>query len=76
MIASLMQLLPKIESWPEEDQEALLAAAREIEAERTGIYELSDDERAAIEEGIAQADRGEFASSEDVEAIFRRARGK
>jgi hypothetical protein len=35
--------------------------AREIEARRTGIYTLSDDERLAVARGLAEADRGEFA---------------
>jgi hypothetical protein len=30
------------------------------QARRTGIYVMSDDERAAVAKGIAQADRGEF----------------
>jgi predicted transcriptional regulator len=72
MNAQLKHLLKVAESWPEADQEELIAYAREIEARRTGVYELSEDERAAIEEGIAQADRGEFATDEEVAALFRR----
>src|SRR5690606_14027847 len=66
MNAILRHLLETAESWPEEDQKELVAYAREIEARRTGLYMLSDEERAAIEEGIAQADRGEFATDEEV----------
>lgn len=72
MNAQLKQLLEVAESWSEADQEDLIAYAREIEARRSGIYTLSDDERAAIEEGLAQADRGEFASAEEVAALFKR----
>ena len=75
MIADLKRILSQAETWPAEDQAALLAAAREIEAERSGTYVMSDEERAAVEEGLAQAERGEFASEAEVEAIFRRARG-
>ncbi len=75
MNAQLRHLLEVAESWPEADQEELIAYAREIEARRGGVYVLSDDERAAIEEGIAQADRGEFATEEEVAALFERFSG-
>ena len=39
---------------------------REIEARRTGIYKLSNDERIAVGKGLAQADRGEFVPDELV----------
>jgi hypothetical protein len=40
--------------------------ARVIEARRTGIYRIGPDERTAIDQGIAQADRGEFVADEEV----------
>lgn len=61
-------ILQKVQSWPEEDQEELAAVAREIEARRTGVYVLSDDERAAI----AEARKGGFASDEDMTAFWKR----
>ena len=36
--------------------------------------ELDDETRAAIREGLEQARRGEFASPEEIEAIWRRYR--
>ena len=48
------------ETWPLEDQQELAEYAREIEARRTGVYTMSDDERAAVRQGLAEADRGEF----------------
>ena len=60
MNSTLQKLLPAIERWPEEDQEALAEAAREIEALRTGVYSMSSEEEAAVAEGLAQAERGEF----------------
>jgi len=38
----------------------------EIEARRTGLYVMTDDERAAVRAGLAQADRGEFVPDELV----------
>lgn len=68
MNAILRGLLENAESWPEADQKELLAYAREIEARRKGVYVLDEDERAAIEEGLAQADRGELL---EVDEVFR-----
>ena len=60
MVKSLQDALKRAEHWPCEDQEELLEYAREIEARRTGVYGMSEGERAAVHEGLAEADRGEF----------------
>ena len=66
MTKVLETMMRQAERWPLEDQEELAEHAREIEARRTGIYVMSDSERAAVREGLAQADRGEFVSDEVV----------
>jgi hypothetical protein len=38
MISALKDAFQAAETWPEEDQEALVEAAREIEVQRTGVY--------------------------------------
>jgi hypothetical protein len=53
MITALKQMLPRIESWPPDDQQALVEAARAIEAERSGVYHASPKELAAIDRGLA-----------------------
>ena len=60
----LKEVMEQAETWPPEDQEELAEYAREIEARRTGIYTMSDDERAAVQLGLAEADRGEFVPDE------------
>jgi hypothetical protein len=35
-----------------------------------GVYVLSDEEWAAIKVSLDQADRGEFATEEEIEAVF------
>jgi hypothetical protein len=67
---ALSEVLQRAETWPPEDQEALAEFAREIEARRTGVYHLSDDERAAIREGLGEANRGEFVS-EDMDKFWK-----
>ena len=62
----LKEVIEHAESWPVEDQQELAEYAREIEARRTGVYSMSDDERAAVGKGLAEADRGEFVTDEIV----------
>jgi hypothetical protein len=68
------EIVDRILSWPEEDQEEFAQVAREIEARRTGVYRLTDDEREAIERGLADMRQRKFARDEDIAAIFRKAR--
>jgi predicted transcriptional regulator len=75
MIAALKQMPPKIESWPSDDQLALLEAARSIEAERAGVYHASPEELTAIDRGLEEADEGRFATDEAVAAVRARFRG-
>jgi predicted transcriptional regulator len=44
----------------------------DIEEQYVGVCRLSDEERAAVLEGLAQADRGEFVPDEVVEEFFKR----
>lgn len=61
-------VLTAVRSWPEEDQQELVEIAREIEARRTGLYVLNDDERSTI----ASARQGPFASDDEVAAFWKR----
>jgi hypothetical protein len=74
MITSLKNMLTQIETWSSEDQEALVEAARNIEAERAGFYHASDSELAAIDRGLNDIRENRFASREaeaQVRAKFR-----
>jgi predicted transcriptional regulator len=67
MIAKLLKdVLDQAETWPQRDQEELAEYAREIQARRTGVYIMSDEEHAAVRRGLAQADRGQFVADEVV----------
>ncbi|EHK57313.1 hypothetical protein [Allomesorhizobium alhagi] len=72
MNATLKNLLHAAETWTPEEQAELADFARVIEARRTGIYELDEDELAAVEEGLGQADRGEFVTDGDLREMSRR----
>ena len=71
----LKEVFEHAETWPQEDQEELAEFAREIEARRTGIYAMSEDERSAVAKGLAEADRGEFVSDELVAEADKRRDG-
>jgi predicted transcriptional regulator len=70
----MKKLLEEVETWPPEDQDELVAHAREIRARRCGYHSLSEDERAGIERGLADVRTGRFATDEQIATIFRRAR--
>ena len=71
----LKEVIEHAATWPEEDQEELAEYAREIEARRSGIYTMSDDERAMVRKGLAEADRGEFMSDEIIAQSDKRHEG-
>jgi predicted transcriptional regulator len=64
-------LLEQVQSWPKEDQEELAAVAREIESRRSGVYRLSDEERAAVREGMDAARQGDFVPDEEMDEFYR-----
>jgi predicted transcriptional regulator len=65
-------VLESVRSWPQQDQEELVELAREIEARRSGVYVMSDEERAAVQEGLAQAGRGEFVPDDEMNAFWKK----
>ena len=75
MIPATKKLLERVESWPAQDQEELAEYVREIEAGRTGFYEATPEELAAIDEALGQVARGEISSKEEIEAAFAKFRG-
>jgi hypothetical protein len=66
--------LAAISRWPAPRQDE--AAELLLALDRLGgsTYIASDDELAAIDEALAQGDRGEFATDAQVEAAFARFR--
>ena len=72
MTKTAKQLLERVASWPEEDQEELAEVARQIEARRSGVYEPTPEEELAIREGIAELDRGEWVGEEEMRAFWKR----
>jgi hypothetical protein len=68
MNTAVKSILERVAAWPEEDQEELAALALEIEARRSGVYALTDDEKASID----AARRSGLASDDAVAAFWKR----
>jgi len=65
-------MLERVRSWPPERQEDAARLLRAMEAEGHSPYVLSADELADLRMALEEVARGEIASSEDVDAVFRR----
>jgi predicted transcriptional regulator len=66
----LIVLLERAETWSHEAQDKLVRRAIEIERKYAGAYLLDQEERADIREGLAEIERGEIASDEEVYKTF------
>jgi hypothetical protein len=76
MIAELKNLLPRIDGWPSEDQEALVEAACGIEAERMGVCHATAEELAAVDRGLDDVRSGRFATVEAQNEARAKLRGE
>ena len=72
MTKMLKEVLDELKKRPAEEQDEAAALLSTFLASRDDPEELDDETRAAIHEGIAQAERGEFATDEEMDELFRR----
>jgi hypothetical protein len=73
MTKILEQAIARARELPDEDQDAIGAVLLSLTDELPArIGDIDDETRAAINEGIAQARRGEFVPDEEIEALWRR----
>lgn len=68
------QILERVRTWPAERQEDAAAILLEMEQQDSSFYELFEEELAEIEVALEEADRGEFATDEEMKALFDRYR--
>ena len=66
------QAIEKIRELPEADQDLAADLLFALAAKRSEPEELDEETLVAINEGLAQADRGEFVSDEEMAEFFRR----
>jgi hypothetical protein len=72
MSETASKILNRVSSWPQEDIDELAELARVIEARRTGHYDVTPDEAAAIREGLAELDRGEWTDAQAMRTFWQR----
>lgn len=72
MVKELREILERANEWPAEEQAELLEVARGIDARRSGVYKLTDDERAAVAKGKAQARKGKFVSPQKMRSFWKK----
>ena len=67
----LKSLLERVQSWPEEAQDELVAVAKQIENELRGRdYLATREELRIIDAAIAAIDGGEVATEAEIKAAF------
>jgi hypothetical protein len=72
MTKLLEQAIAKLRELPEEEQDALAVALLSVAGGDADDVALDDEARAAIQEGLAQAERGESVPDADIEALWKR----
>jgi hypothetical protein len=68
----LEKALEAVKQWPAERQNAAAEVLEHMDRLATAPYELSPEERADLEEALAEARRGDFASDAEVVAMLAR----
>ena len=74
MTINLKEMFRRAETWSAEDQEKLARIMLEIEAGEHEPYQPTEEDLRAIDEGVAAAERGEFANEDQVAALLARFR--
>ncbi|MDP3646128.1 MAG: hypothetical protein Q8R25_03500 [bacterium] len=72
MTKLLEEAIEKLSQLPKERQNELAKMLIETAALDLQPYKFTVEERVAVEESLAQTERGEFASNEDVAAVWKR----
>ena len=67
MIKVLETAIAKVKDLPEERQAYAAHVLEQIVTDDSAPFQIPDDHRAGVLEGLAQAGRGEFASDEAVD---------
>jgi hypothetical protein len=71
MTTDLKSLLERVQTWPEEAQDELIAVANQIESELRGeSYLASREELRIIDAAMASIDGGEVATDAEIKAAF------
>ena len=67
----LKNLLERVQAWPEEAQDELVAVANQIESELQGQdYLATQEELRIIDAAMASIDAGETATDTEIRTVF------
>lgn len=69
--SEIRAVLDRVLTWPEDKQEVAADFLRMLDSQAE-FYEPTEEEMAAIREGLAEARRGEFATDDEVAALWRK----
>ena len=72
MTKLLDEAIEKLRSLSEREQDAAAQAMLTFAERNRPRFQPTDEQIAGIEEGLAQADRGEFISDEELAAFWRK----
>ena len=72
MIKVLEEAIEKVKKLPEDRQVYVAEVLEQIEAAGSDVFDVPDEHRAAVLEGLGQAKRGEFASDEEMAALWKK----
>lgn len=74
MTRLMEQALATVRNWPEAQQDEAAEILLALDRLGPADYQATDEELHAIDEALAQIERGEFAADADVAAAFARFR--
>lgn len=72
MIKVLEQAIEKVKKLPEDRQVYAAEVLEQIAAAGSDVFVVPDGHREAVLEGLEQAERGEFASDEEMAALWKK----
>ena len=72
MTKQLQAMMERVKKWPAWRQQDAVHLLMRMEKAGTEVYRLSDEERELIDEGLAEADRGEFVPEKEMEKFWNR----
>jgi predicted transcriptional regulator len=72
MTKVLDDAIEKVRRLPEDRQAYVAEVLEQIAAAGSDLFVIPDDHRAAVLEGLGQAERGEFATDEEMAALWKK----
>ena len=72
MMKILEDAIEKVRKLPEERQAYVAEVLEQIAAAGSDLFTVPEEHRAAVLEGLEQAERGEFMNDDDMAALWRK----